>query len=81
MNFNSLFFPAPKVHYSVATHYGEMIYIPKHYTMTKRPSDDSMGQDDEQEIPVLNLSSFISHKKKRLQSSIGSPMSATRVGR
>ena len=34
MEFNSLFFPAPSVHYSVNTHFGEMIYIPKDYKMT-----------------------------------------------
>ena len=33
MNFNSLFFPAPSIHYSVNTHFGEMIYIPKDYRM------------------------------------------------
>ena len=29
MNLNSLFFPAPRDHYSIMTHFGEMIYIPK----------------------------------------------------
>lgn len=29
MNFNSLFFPAPKPSYSFMTYYNEMIYIPK----------------------------------------------------
>jgi len=29
MDFNSLFFPAPKKHYSCVTHFGEMIYLPK----------------------------------------------------
>ena len=35
MNFNSLFFPAPSNHYSIMTHYGEMIYIPKVYEMQR----------------------------------------------
>jgi len=29
MDFNSLFFPAPKEHYNCVTHFGEMIYLPK----------------------------------------------------
>ena len=33
MNFNSLFFPAPREHYSVCTHFGEIMYIPKVYEL------------------------------------------------
>ena len=49
MNFNSLFFPAPKDHYSVITHFGEMIYIPKAYEMEK---NEATGE----EVPKLILS-------------------------
>ena len=37
MNFNSLFFPAPSNHYTMTTHFGEMIYIPKDYVMVDDP--------------------------------------------
>ena len=34
MNFNALFFPAPKVpNYTIMSHLGEIIYIPKRYKM------------------------------------------------
>ena len=49
MNFNSLFFPAPKDHYSVITHFGEMIYIPKAHEMEK---NEATGE----EVPKLVLS-------------------------
>ena len=49
MNFNSLFFPAPKDHYSVITHFGEMIYIPKAHEMEK---NEATGE----EVPKLILS-------------------------
>ena len=42
MNFNSLFFPAPKDHYSVITHFGEMIFIPKEHEITK---DELTGEE------------------------------------
>ena len=42
MNFNSLFFPAPKDHYSVITHFGEMIFIPKEHELVK---DELSGED------------------------------------
>ena len=29
MNFNSLFFPAPRGNYSIVSHFGEIIYVPK----------------------------------------------------
>ena len=29
MDFNSLFFPAPRDKYTCLTHFGEMIYLPK----------------------------------------------------
>ena len=35
MDFNSLFFPAPKDRYTVVTHFGEMLYLPK--TLLKQP--------------------------------------------
>jgi len=35
MDFNSLFFPAPKERYTVLTHFGEMLYLPK--TLKKHP--------------------------------------------
>jgi len=41
MNFNSLFFPAPSQHYSVNTHFGEMIYIPKDFEMVL---DETTGE-------------------------------------
>ena len=41
MNFNSLFFPAPKDHYSIITHFGEMIFVPKDHEMVK---DDFTGE-------------------------------------
>jgi len=31
MDFNSLFFPAPKESYSIVTHFGELLYLPKNY--------------------------------------------------
>jgi len=37
MNFNSLFFPSPKEHYSCITHFGELIYIPKVVETVKDP--------------------------------------------
>ena len=49
MNFNSLFFPAPSVHYSVNTHFGEMIYIPKDFTMEQKP-------ETSEQHPKLNVS-------------------------
>ena len=52
MNFNSLFFPAPSVHYNMTTHFGEMIYIPKDFKMV---SSDDPTEDPK---PVLNLASF-----------------------
>ena len=42
MNFNSLFFPAPKDHYSVITHFGEMIFIPKEHELIR---DDFTGEE------------------------------------
>ena len=34
MNFNALFFPAPKdINYSIVSHLGEIIYIPKKYDL------------------------------------------------
>ena len=59
MNFNSLFFPAPRDHYSIITHYGEMIFIPKEHELIK---DDFTGEDK----PILitnnpNVSSSASH--------------------
>ena len=42
MNFNSLFFPAPKDHYSIITHFGEMIFIPKEHEMVK---DEFTGEE------------------------------------
>jgi hypothetical protein len=34
MNFNTLFFPAPKTpNYSIVSHLGEIIYVPKRYRM------------------------------------------------
>ena len=48
MNFNSLFFPAPKDHYSCITHFGEMIYIPKDHEMVRA---ESTGE----EVPRLVL--------------------------
>ena len=48
MNFNSLFFPAPKDHYSVITHFGEMIYIPKAHEMER---NEATGE----EVPKLIL--------------------------
>lgn len=35
MNFNSLFFPAPKPSYSFMTYYNELIYIPKSLSQGK----------------------------------------------
>ena len=42
MNFNSLFFPAPKDHYSVITHFGEMIFVPKEHEIAK---DEATGEE------------------------------------
>lgn len=34
MNFNTLFFPAPQQpNYSIVSHLGEILYIPKRYTI------------------------------------------------
>ena len=57
MNFNSLFFPAPSVHYSVNTHFGEMIYIPKDYQMIP---DLLTGELK----PKLNSHNFVEKSKK-----------------
>ena len=51
MNFNSLFFPAPTNHYNVTTHFGEMIYIPKDFTMVVN-ADTGLPE------PVLNFEKF-----------------------
>ena len=40
MDFNSLFFPAPKDTYNMCTHFGEMIYIPKVYQMLPKQEID-----------------------------------------
>ncbi len=52
MNFNSLFFPAPSHHYSMTTHFGEMIYLPKDYTMVENETTGELQ-------PKLNLETFI----------------------
>ena len=48
MNFNSLFFPAPSNHYSMNTHFGEMIYIPKDFVLEEDPQTG-------ESLPKLNI--------------------------
>ena len=57
MNFNSLFFPAPTHHYSMTTHYGEMIYIPKDYSMVADPESGELK-------PQLNVESLKANLEK-----------------
>lgn len=57
MNFNSLFFPAPSNHYSVVTHFGEMIYIPKDFEMVL---DERTGESH----PRLNTAHFLEDRAK-----------------
>ena len=52
MNFNSLFFPAPSQHYSMNTHFGELIYIPKDYSMI---SQDGGAGEPRPRLNVQNL--------------------------
>lgn len=55
MNFNSLFFPAPKKTYSFLTFYNEIIYIPKNITKNHKTIVSY--------IPCL----FIQYKPKNLK--------------
>lgn len=41
MDFNSLFFPAPREKYTCVTHFGEMIYLPK--SVQKRDDGTSIA--------------------------------------
>jgi hypothetical protein len=47
MNFNSLFFPAPRDHYTMCTHFGEMIYIPKVYEMVSKSITHKQKKDSQ----------------------------------
>ena len=59
MNFNSLFFPAPSVHYNMTTHYGEMIYVPKHFKMSEVKED---ANEDQLHRPILNLKYYLEQR-------------------
>lgn len=70
MNFNSLFFPAPSDHYSMCTHFGEMIFIPKVYELiTKLEQNNRLSRqkskndaDNTEMKPWLYLDELITKK-------------------
>ena len=81
MNFNSLFFPAPRDHYSVCTHFGEMMYIPKVYELI--PKDElnkrlnrhkRLNDEDTDMKPWLYIDK--GHDLKSLKSKINSKAQA-----
>jgi hypothetical protein len=53
MNFNTLFFPAPKdTNYTIVSHLGEVIYIPKRYELP--PLQEDVDPDNQPlRIPKL----------------------------
>lgn len=66
MDFNSLFFPAPREKYTCITHFGEMFYLPKYLytqpdgsTSANLAKDDSLTKTDTIYIPCL----LIKHKQ------------------
>jgi hypothetical protein len=64
MNFNSLFFPAPSKHYSCATHFGEMIYLPKVKVgeVAKLCLENSCWEKHEHYVPCLFIQKTLKQK-------------------